>query len=340
MPGFATPELRHISVLLTVGIDAGLADASPRTGTGRVFHHLLQGLRQRVNLAVDAPRADVWLANAHLPPRPRRAPMVALVHEASWNRPEVRSFLDPRMLSWIEPNTATNVAAATRVVVPSQCSSVDVRDAYGCPADMVHCVPYGVDLDVFTPNARLHPSIAAPAQPYAMFLGTVHPRKNLPLLRAAMAQQARRLCVAPTLALVLTSVLSPDGKRLEAEARAPIPGVRTVCVPSPADKDLAALLARAAVLCLPSAWEGFGFPALEAMACGTPVVVTNRGALPGLVGDAGLIVEPNADALAAAIEATLRDPQKPDRLRRRAEQFSWTRTIDGWEAVLYEAVRG
>ncbi|HYL51509.1 MAG TPA: glycosyltransferase, partial [Acidimicrobiia bacterium] len=230
----------------------------------------------------------------------------------------------------------TNVAAATRVVVPSQCSRVDVLRAYGCAADKVHCVPYGVDLDVFTPDARLHPSIAALANPYAMFVGTVHPRKNLPLLRAAMAQLTRRVPVAPTFVLVLTAVLSPDGKRLEAEATAPVPGLQVVRVPSPTDADLAALLARAAVLCLPSAWEGFGFPALEAMACGTPVVVTDRGALPELVGDAGSIVEPDVEALAAAIEEMLRDPPPPDRGRRRAEQFSWSRTIDGWEAVLQE----
>ena len=60
-----------------------------------------------------------------------------------------------------------------------------------------------------------------------------------------------------------------------------------------AEPELAAVIAGAAVLCLPSWFEGFGLPALEAIACGVPVVVSDRGALPEVVGDAGLIVSPD-----------------------------------------------
>ena len=75
------------------------------------------------------------------------------------------------------------------------------------------------------------------------------------------------------------------------------------------DAELAALMAGAAAFCLPSLYEGFGLTALEAMACGAPVVVSDRGALPEVVGDAGVIVAPSADGVRSALARILRDPE-------------------------------
>jgi len=96
------------------------------------------------------------------------------------------------------------------------------------------------------------------------------------------------------------------------------------------DADLPALYAAARVFAYPSLYEGFGIPPLEAMACGTPVVASTAGALPEVLGDAALLVDPyNEDALAQAIRAAAEDQGT---LRRRglerASRFSWRRTAE------------
>ena len=109
-----------------------------------------------------------------------------------------------------------------------------------------------------------------------------------------------------------------------------------------ADADRAALLSGAEALVYPSLYEGFGLPVLEAMACGTPVVASNRPALPEVAGDSALLVDPeDPHQLAQAIERVLSD----ERLRRvlrqrgleRAARFSWDETARRTAAVLHDA---
>jgi alpha-1,3-rhamnosyl/mannosyltransferase len=132
----------------------------------------------------------------------------------------------------------------------------------------------------------------------------------------------------------------PDAAELRAAALAELPGApgRVLALEGADDDDLAAVLAGAAALCLPSHAEGFGLPALEAMASGTPVVVSDRGALPEVVGDAGLVVEPAAEALEDALARVLEDAALAARLsaagRERALGMSWARTAEGWLDVL------
>jgi glycosyltransferase involved in cell wall biosynthesis len=95
--------------------------------------------------------------------------------------------------------------------------------------------------------------------------------------------------------------------------------------------DLPALYSGASVLCLPSFYEGFGLPALEAMACGTPVVVSDRASLPEVVGEAGLTVDPDSpEAIAEALHRALTDSALAADLREqglaRAATFSWHKT--------------
>ena len=102
-------------------------------------------------------------------------------------------------------------------------------------------------------------------------------------------------------------------------------------------------MAGADAFCLPSLGEGFGLPALEAMACGTVVVVSDRGALPEVVGDAGLIVRPTARALERTLRRVLDRSEEAAALRARAvaraQAFDWARTARGWARVLALAAR-
>src|SRR5581483_9722628 len=99
-------------------------------------------------------------------------------------------------------------------------------------------------------------------------------------------------------------------------------------------RDLAALMGGADVFCLPSVFEGFGLTALEAMACGAPVIVSDRGALPEVVGDAGIVTAPTAAAIADGLRRLWGEPRLAARLsaagRARAAGFTWARTGAGW----------
>jgi alpha-1,3-rhamnosyl/mannosyltransferase len=111
--------------------------------------------------------------------------------------------------------------------------------------------------------------------------------------------------------------------------------------PAP-DADLPALYGGALAFAFPSRWEGFGLPALEAMASGAPVVASNRGALPEVTAGAALLVEPEPMPLATALERLLADPTLRERLRAaglaRAAEFSWERTARETLAVYRAAV--
>jgi alpha-1,3-rhamnosyl/mannosyltransferase len=104
------------------------------------------------------------------------------------------------------------------------------------------------------------------------------------------------------------------------------------------DSDLAALYAGAMVLVYPSLYEGFGLPPLEAMACGTPVIVSNRATLPEVVGDAGEMVEPtDAEGLTTLLQRLADDrahwQQRAELCRQRASEFSWERCAQETLAV-------
>lgn len=159
-----------------------------------------------------------------------------------------------------------------------------------------------------------------------------------------MAGLARR-GIAATLVLAGPQAFDrSDAGAIEAEATAPLPGVPIVRLVAPPDAELGALMAGAAAFCLPSLSEGFGLTALEAMACGAPVVASDRGALPEVVGEAGLLVAPEPAAIEEALARVLTDSALADRLRaaghERAAAFTWQRTADGWLATLQSAVAG
>jgi glycosyltransferase involved in cell wall biosynthesis len=114
-------------------------------------------------------------------------------------------------------------------------------------------------------------------------------------------------------------------------------------VPQPSDEELVILLNLAAVFVLPSWYEGFGLPLVEAMQCGTPVIGSTRGSIPEVIGDAGLLFEVEEPRqLAHALRLVLRDGSVrsllSEQARRRAALFSWERaareTLDVYQQVL------
>jgi glycosyltransferase involved in cell wall biosynthesis len=338
---------------LRIAVPESLARLGSRTGHGRVWSSVLEGVAARAELTFVGSggsrfgrrrRPDVWLASGHEPPPDTGGvPLVVEVHEASWEDPSLAVFLDPAFSDAMRAATAAAVSAASAVITLSEWSRRQIIEAYG--ASLVTAIAPGVDAGLFRPG--LLGGREEVGGPYVLFVGTVHPRKNLPALRDAIG-----LLAAGGHRQVLALAVSPAGDRadsaaLMADAVAQLPGFpgRVVCVDDElSDSRVAMLMSGADALCLPSFGEGFGLPALEAMACGIPVVVAARGALPEVVGDAGVSCEPAAEAIAAALGGVLDDPGHAASLgaaaRERALEFSWERTVDGWLAVLERAARG
>lgn len=233
---------------------------------------------------------------------------------------------------------------ARRIIAISEATRRDVIELLDVPEERVAVVHYGAPAG-FAPPA---PAEAAPVlrrygldgTQYVLFVGELTHRKNpLRLVRAfaAVARESAevQLVLAGPPGLGFDGVLD-EIDRLRLRDRVVLPGR----VPAAA---LPALMGSASAFVLPSAYEGFGIPALEAMASGTPVVVSDAGSLPEVVGDAGIVVpgdEP--ETLAAAMGELLEDePLRRtlvERGRRRVADFSWERaaaqTIEVYEDVL------
>ena len=157
-------------------------------------------------------------------------------------------------------------------------------------------------------------------------MGTLEPRKNIPALLAAYRRFSEGQPDAPP--LVLAGQVTPAAEAWVAEAQAPPLRGRVVIEGYVSTERRAELYAGAGVLVLPSLDEGFGLPALEAMALGIPVVASNVGALPEVVGDAGILVDPtDVRGLADALESVATNAGLAERMREagiaRSRGFNW-----------------
>lgn len=175
---------------------------------------------------------------------------------------------------------------------------------------------------------------------YVLAVGTIEPRKNYPVLVRAFDALAAD---DPDLRLVVAGTRGWGSDDFDAALTAARHRDRVHAPGYVSAGDRADLLAGASVLAFPSHYEGFGFPPLEAMAADIPVVATRAGAVPEVVGDAALLVDPDdADALSDALRTVLTDDATRRELvargRTRHDGFSWARTVDGLLDV-YRAVR-
>jgi len=200
----------------------------------------------------------------------------------------------------------------------SKTSEDDIREAFNIPEGRLVTIPLGVDIDAFAPRGERTPgSIVCVASADA-------PLKGVSYLLQAFAKVAAEREVH----LTLVSKLDPEGPSAALIDELAI-GDKITVVSGVDDDELAALLASAEIACVPSLYEGFSLPAVEAMSCGTPLVATRAGAIPEVVGDAALLVEPrDAEAIAGAFRELLDHPERRERLGaagrdRVTERYSW-----------------
>jgi len=238
---------------------------------------------------------------------------------------------------WTVPHGART---ATRIIVPSQYVATRLNKLFDIGCERVRVVPLGVASDFCVGKGVQYPK-GLPS-PYVLFVGNLERKKNVPLLVRVLAELRKR---GRNLVLLLAGSHGNAARGIAALANKE--GVRNVIQFAGYINraDLVKLYQGAVMLLYPSLDEGFGLPPLEAMACGTPVVASNRGAIPEVTGGAALLLEPtDVRAWVDAIDALITDPslsrQFRDKGLRRASEFTWRRTARQVIDVYEESVFG
>jgi glycosyltransferase involved in cell wall biosynthesis len=231
---------------------------------------------------------------------------------------------------------AAHARRAHAIVTSSQYAKDLVVARLGVPAGHVYVCPFGA------PSWReLGGAPNTPRGGYFLFVGTLLARKNVGMLLDAYESLRRRLPAAPP--LVLAGAATPDARPWLARiASEPLRG-HVEHLGYVADGERERLYAGARALLMPSLDEGFGVPALEAMSAGVPVIASNRGALPEVVGDGGTLLDPtDREGFAAAMERNVceeawAEAQARSGLRR-AKAFTWDETARRLRRAYLEAI--
>ncbi len=293
-------------------------------GLAREAHYFPRTLpRRAAALHLDVLHCPVGLA----PPR-APVPLVVTVNDAmALEHPEWFTAANVRQQRHLLGPALRRAAA---VLTPSAHAAERVARAFEVDPERIRVTPYGIEPE-FSPGPvpdGLRERLGLDG-PWLLTVGALQPRKNVEgVLRAFELLHARGLPHR----LVVAGGRGWRDQALTQRLR-DSPAARAVLTPGRvSDADLVGLYRGADAFVFPSRYEGFGFPPLEAMACGTPVVCADRGSLPEVVGDAALLADPGDDAqIAAALEAAL-DPDTAADLRargpRHAAAFTWERCAE------------
>ncbi|MEE4659441.1 MAG: glycosyltransferase family 1 protein [Halieaceae bacterium] len=316
---------------------------SPRVWkrTGHALEGSIKGLRWSQLSFARWTLQDVvdlfWSPRHHLPfLLPRETARVVTIHDMVWRQiPETM----PRRRLWLERALmGPSVRAADKVICVSRFTASEVSRYFPSAVGKCEVIPCAADTEV---AINTTPSFPAPEH-FLLFVGTPEPRKNLPRLLRAYAS-LREAAALPDLVLVGARGWGDDNlpaliQELGIESRVHRPG-------HVSEADLQWLYAHATGLMMPSLYEGFGLPVLEAMQHGVPAIASSTSALPEVVGDAGLLVDPYSETeIANAISALLHEPGLRDTLSQRAlaraGRFSWQRAAEETLAVFEAAHAG
>ena len=310
----------------------GLADSMPRG-----VSHVPESWHPPTNLGwvtIGLPRAarraavDLIHAPAYTAPLYAAVPTVLTIHDVSYERhPEWY----PYRRDWLRRTFyRASARAAAHILTDSEFSRGEIAAAYGISTDRITVAPLGASKsfgDGDASPASLPPEVT---MPFVLHVGDLHERRNLAtVIRGLM--EARRRLASSSLSLVLAGVDRGVGDRLAAMAEddgVPEAVVRLGAVP---EETLRVLYRDAAALVYPSRYEGFGLPLVEAMASGTPVLASRAASIPEVVGESGVLLDPDDPRRwADAIVQVITDPALRARLRAsgvaRAAMFNWDRT--------------
>jgi glycosyltransferase involved in cell wall biosynthesis len=278
--------------------------------------------------AISRARPDVTFVPAHTLPYWFGGRAVVTVHDVGYRHfPQAHP---PRQRWYLDWSTAHSVRRAAAVLADSEATAADVRLFYGA-ADKLHIVPPAIDPQAQATADQIAAVRAKYHLPemYFLFVGTLQPRKNIAgLVKAYARYRARHMPLLPRDRHELAGLVlaGAQGWLYDPSWIAGVEGITVTGYIDEADK--AALYAGALALVFPSLYEGFGFPVLEAMQQGTPVLASNNASLPELVSSAGLLFRADDhEAFAAAMGVLQWDDRLRYRLRDkglvRAQAYTW-----------------
>lgn len=322
--------------------------------TDRWLAILWQRLRLPLTVETFTGAVDIFHSPDFVLPPVRRARTVLTVHDLSFLTTPQTS--EPGLRAYLSGAVPRAVARADHILADSRSTKRDLVTHLNADPDRITVVHPGVD-------PRFRP-LEEPAitefrarygldRPFGLSVGTLQPRKNYPTLIEAFARlrrgEARRIegSLAKELAPRLASPLrkTSDVELVIAGGRGWLyqeifetvdrlrMGDRVRFLGLVRDEDLPALYNAAEVLAMPSLYEGFGLPVLEALACGTPVVTSDVSSLPEVAGDAALLVSPHdVEGISQALQRALNDQELRAVLRERglirAQQFTWQKAAE------------
>ena len=255
-------------------------------------------------------------------------PVVVTIHDLAFIR--YPQTLPKERLAWLSEGLPRTLSHARHIISDSQFTKQELISAFNLDEDRIEVIYPGVDR-TFRPRdgkdlISVLNEFALTPHGYILSVGTLEPRKNILRLLLAYEKLPEKLKTECPLVVVglresedqeISRLMDRIKRRGMLRALGYVP-----------DDILPSIYAGAAVFVYPSIYEGFGFPPLEAMASGVPVIVSNRSSLPEIVGEAGIFIEPeDTIRMSQAIETLLEDPLRRQELStkglNRAKEFTW-----------------
>lgn len=309
------PSLGENSSLHHDGSAAGFGKTCLGLATLALANHTLLPVFDRL-----ARGADVFHASSLVRHPPRRTRLTTTLHDlSSWILPELHPAANRRADSQL----AEHLRRADRIIAVSESTRDDAVRLLGIAPEKIVVIHSGIAdaffhiTDAAIERVRLMYGLK---RPFVLSIGTIEPRKNLAAL--VSAYDALPATLRDEFELVLVGPMGWADRDTEKRVRS----ARYLgYVP---ERDIAALTGAASVFAYPSLYEGFGFPVVQAMAAGVPVITSNVSALPEVAGDAAVLVDPRSPVeLREGLSRLLLDSDLRRRLaergRERAERFRW-----------------
>jgi glycosyltransferase involved in cell wall biosynthesis len=291
--------------------------------------------------AVRRAQADVLHATAFVGPIIRSCPTVLTIYDLSFAL--FPQFFRGLRQTYLRVGTRYSARHAKRIIAISDNTRRDIARLYGVPLDQIDLAYPGVDQTLGRrSNAEVERFCREKSLPakFLLFLGTLEPRKNLPMLIRAFAQM-KQTC--PDARLVLAGGIGWLADEIFDAVK--LAGVedRVIFAGFVAEAEKPLWYSAATAFVYPSIYEGFGLPPLEAMACGTPVIVSNASSLPEVVGEAGVLIDPNDErswsaALSRVWNDTAYRAELTDRGVRQAKKFTWIESARSITATYRKAI--